>query len=326
MKHMLKGAAVGLVMLGASSVAAAAADWNDGSGSIKDMRGSAAVPVPAPTPIPIYQPNWYLRLDAGLAIGSSRAGSESGMSYGIDDSPGATGPVPFGTSSSWLNSDFDTFVSAGAGVGFYWSDRVRTDITVEATSTGKVTIDGSANYVQHGYDVFYADGYGPSPQDGFGVGQQRVNVYTQDVTKLSSVLSLVNAYYDFGNTRGFTPYVGAGLGVAVHRLNRHHATRETTCDLTTIPSCNTESANRTEYSASGVQTDFALAAALTAGVTYQVSDITALDFNYRFVHIGGSDVTLNITDPLTGNTSQSKVTIGEANEHQLRAGLRFNIQ
>lgn len=323
MKHMLKGAAVGLMMLGASSVAAAAADWHNGSGSIKDMRGAAAVPVPAPTPIPIYQPNWYLRLDGGVGLGGGRDASESGLTYGFEDSPGVTGPVPFGTRSSWLNSDFDTFVSLGGGVGFYWNDRFRTDLTVEAISPGKVNVNGVERYDMHGFDASVPPVYGRI-NDLAGDPTTQVNVYVDDVTKVSSVVSLFNAYYDLGKLHGVTPYIGAGIGVVMHHLNRSHTTTETTCDLTTVPECGAE-VTRDSYTRATKQNSFALAAAVTAGLSYQMSDITALDVNYRYLHIGGTDMSMTITDNF-GHSSQSKVTIGDSSEHQLRAGLRFDIR
>ncbi len=54
----LTAALFGLALLTGASVPATAADWNNGSGSIKDIRGSAAVPVPAPMPIPVSSPNF----------------------------------------------------------------------------------------------------------------------------------------------------------------------------------------------------------------------------------------------------------------------------
>ena len=51
-------------------------------GSIKDMSGSAAMPVPAPVPIPDYKPSFYFRLDAGLGVMRKPSVSESGYQYG----------------------------------------------------------------------------------------------------------------------------------------------------------------------------------------------------------------------------------------------------
>lgn len=315
MKTMLKGAMhpamLGLAMLGATVAGAAAGDWNDGP--VRRMGGAAAVPVPAPIPIPVSKPEWYLRLDAGLGfVADGESLSESGLVYGTLDTPGATGPTPFGSQSAWFNDDFQTFGTFGGGVGYYWSDRFRTDVTLEARTKAEGIIEGSESYISH-YDnagVWTAD---PNTQ---------VNVYARDTTSARSVFSLFNAYYELGRHMGVQPYVGAGIGIAYNELSRTHSTYETTCDPTT--GCGTE-VTRTAYSAEGKANVFTLAAALTAGLTYNITDITALDFNYRMLYIGGSSVKLSVSDPLSGSTSVSKTTFGDTLEHQLRAGLRFNI-
>ncbi len=54
------------------------------------------------------------------------------------------------------------------------------------------------------------------------------------------------------------------------------------------------------------------------GVTYDISTFFAIDVNYRFLHIGGSEVSLS-------PTVASSTAIGDLNEHQIRAGLRFFV-
>ena len=56
-----------------------------------------------------------------------------------------------------------------------------------------------------------------------------------------------------------------------------------------------------------------------AGFTYNWSSYTAIDVNYRYMHIGGDDADLRI------NGVSTKVKIGDINEHQVRVGLRFNV-
>lgn len=321
MKTMLKCAGLGAALLAAASLPAQAADWHVGSGGAKDMRGAAAVPVPAPMPIPDYKSEWYFRVDAGIGLGGGgRDGSESGMAWGTTNGPPALPGDLFGAArgsqSSWFNDDFDTFITYGGGVGRYWSDRFRTDLTLEALSDGEVTIEGVDRYDRYVNNVATYDPV---------VGSQ-VNVYVSDVTKVDTVVAMLNAYYDFGKLHGFTPYVGGGLGVAVHYLNRRHAASETTCDDTvTDGTCDfgTETVGATATQRSK-QTDFSLAAALTAGLSYQLSEITLLDFNYRYLYVGGTEISMAVTDA-GGNASRSTVSVGEISEHQLRAGLRFNI-
>jgi hypothetical protein len=62
-----------------------------------------------------------------------------------------------------------------------------------------------------------------------------------------------------------------------------------------------------------------LAASATVGTTYQISDITELDFSYRYLWIDGLTSSLNI------NGHNSTITVDDTHEHNLRAGLRFNV-
>lgn len=324
MTLMLKRTALGLALLGAAAAPALAGDWNTGAPGIKDMRGVAAVPVPAPQPIPVHKAEWYFRADFGYGFAGGRDASETGMQYGLLDSPGTTGPEPFGNRSSWFNNEFDTFYTMGGGVGYYFSDRVRGDITLEAISQGTARIDGVERYDVHAFDTTVAPPVYGRLEDAAGNPTTRASVYVSDSTKLTTYLAMLNGYYELGRLHGLSPYVGAGLGVAYHHISRRHQTNETECDLTTAPPCQSEFL-QASYSSASKQTGYGLAAALTAGLTYSVTDITSLDLNYRYLYVEGTDVRLNIIDG-NGTQHRSTVTIGETSEHQLRAGLRFNVQ
>jgi opacity protein-like surface antigen len=101
---------------------------------------------------------WYLRGDIG---------------YAVDDETG--------------NGDFDSFrmkseVSGGLGVGYQWTDLIRTDLTADYMKGDAegVVAGGFCNVAQPcGYDAFAL---------------------------------LANAYVDLGTIAGSTPYVGAGAG------------------------------------------------------------------------------------------------------------------
>jgi opacity protein-like surface antigen len=67
-------------------------------------------------------------------------------------------------------------------------------------------------------------------------------------------------------------------------------------------------------------TDVAFAAAAMVGVSYDFSSFFAIDVNYRYMHIGGSQVTLG-----EQGAPSSTVEIGDINEHQIRAGFRFYV-
>jgi opacity protein-like surface antigen len=125
----------------------------------------------------------------------------------------------------------------------------------------------------------------------------------QDKTTFFSTILLANAYYDIRTGSPWTPYIGGGVGFAINQLTRQIST---TFDDDTI-------------TASGRTTRFAFAGAAMVGVNYEISSFTSIDFGYRFLYIGGSQVDI----PVDGFSSS--VAFGSLNEHQIRAGLRFYI-
>ena len=320
MTSKLASLTIALALFAATGGSASAADWNNGAGSIKDMGGAAAVPVPAPVPIPVYKAQWYFRADFGIGMGDDPGFSETGMLYGMTDSPGVTGPEPFGNLPAWFNGEQETFLTWGGGVGYRWSERFRTDATIEARSSAHARIEGEEHYIKHEFDC--CGGYGPILDPVTGDPMTQVNIYTSDRTSMKGGVMMFNAYYDFANFRGFTPYIGAGLGVSFNVLKRTHETTETECSLQTTPACDSEGVTNA-YSASRTTRTMTLAAAAMAGFSYDVDEITTLDFNYRFMHIGGTHADLDIDNGT--QVMRSRVMIGDINEHQLRAGVRFNI-
>jgi opacity protein-like surface antigen len=123
-----------------------------------------------------------------------------------------------------------------------------------------------------------------------------------DKTKFMSTILLANAYYDIRTGTPWTPYLGGGVGFAVNQVTRNVDYTDSVTDVST--------GNRT--------TDVQFAAAAMAGVSYDFSSFFAIDVNYRFLHIGGSEVSLK-------PDVASSVEIGDLNEHQIRAGLRFYV-
>ena len=125
-----------------------------------------------------------------------------------------------------------------------------------------------------------------------------------DKTKFISTILLANAYYDIRTGTAWSPYLGLGVGFAVNQVTRNLDYSNGFTDEVI------SAGNRT--------TDVQFAGAAMVGVTYDISTLWALDVNYRFLHIGGSEVSLK-------PDAASSVGIGDLNEHQIRAGLRFLV-
>ncbi len=269
-----------------------AADWNYGAGSVKDY-GSAAVPVPAPAPVPVYRPEWYFRADFGLGLTGGPDAEERGYYYADDAATGGRRIIP----ADWVNGDFETLATWGIGVGRYWSSHFRTDLTAETRSQGKVKIDAR--------DVYTA-------RNG-----SRMDTRIDDESTLRGGLFLVNGYYDLPQAkwRGFTPYIGAGLGFAWTELKRNHGTIVNECS----PACTRRETIREQEK----QHEISFAAQVTTGMTYTFSEYVELDVNYRYLYLGGSDIQVGINSRSVGGTSI--IEVDDIHEHQLRAGLRFNV-
>ncbi|MCL4766890.1 MAG: outer membrane beta-barrel protein [Hyphomicrobiaceae bacterium] len=297
--------------MGLLAAAPAAADgWQRIGGSVKEG-GPVAVPVPVPVPIPDSIARWYLRAD--LSLGYSDVDiSENGLLYGRDLYWPQDLSTPFRTPGSWAASgDTDATFSVGGGFGYYWSPRFRTDLTLEGRTQRELKIKGTYQYDQESYD-----GAVWSP-----TGLQ-VDGETSDTTKLDSGVVLLNAYYDFFHAGPLTPYIGGGIGFAVNALERSFANREYACDPAPLPpgqDC-LDTGWPSPLRARETSYDVSFAAAFSAGFSYTLSPVTMVDVGYRYLYIGGSDADLSI------NGVRSRVSVGDINEHQLRAGLRWNIQ
>lgn len=186
----------------------------------------------------------------------------------------------FGT-GQWSQS-FEPSFTGTVGVGYVWGPHIRTDFTVDIHS------------IMHVEETATGTPIAPFVTAGTA----------EDKTKFMSTILMLNGYYDFRTGTPWTPYLGGGLGFAVNQLTQSY----------------TDTANYYGVTASQRSTDVQFAAAAMAGVTYDVSSFWAIDVNYRFLHIGGSEVTLSEI-----GLPPSTVSIGDLNEHQIRAGVRFYV-
>lgn len=321
-QNLCLGAAV---LLAITAQSANAADWGYGGG-LKQTVPVPAVAVPAPVPIPEYRPSWYFRLDAGIGTSSSPDISESGYQYGGivnggNGYPGVGGPVLQSVDPTWFSSDFSNLATFGGGVGYYLGGGWRIDATVEKRSNDQASINGTETWDAF---VFFDDDANPATPDIYtsdpnGAGNpvdRRSTINVNERVDVDGTVWLANMYYDLAQRRGFTPYIGLGLGFVWHQFDRTHSSSVTSCDNET--GCAVEVA---EYStsASTSANKVALAAAAMVGFSYDVSEITAIDVGYRYLFLGGADVAMDID----GTTS--RLSIGDQHIHQVRAGLRFNV-
>ncbi len=114
---------------------------------------------------------------------------------------------------------------------------------------------------------------------------------------------MFNAYYDLGSYRGFVPYVGAGVGVALHDMGY------VTIDDPLSP--NPQHGD----------TKVDLAWSLMAGVGYQLAPNAILDVGYRYISLGDAHSsqgdTLQFMNP--------KLVVSDMDAHEFKVGLRYHF-
>lgn len=165
----------------------------------------------------------------------------------------------------YSNDDLDDTWSLGVGFGYNFRDNFRGDITLD------YRFDAEASATDAGGDTHRAD--------------------------LSSIVGLVNVYYDFRGRDRFTPYVGGGIGVTFNETDDH-----------TVSTGGTSSGKGT--------TEFA--AALMAGFSYRMNSWWMFDAGYRYLFLGDAET--------KSSGATGKLLIDDIRAHELRVGVRYEFQ
>jgi len=162
--------------------------------------------------------------------------------------------LPAGIVSA-LGEEIEDTLVADIGIGCEFTENLRADITLGYRSEAQV-------------------------EDSF----------TSLDAKYSALTVMANVYYDIVRYRGFTPYVGAGIGLSRNKIS----------DVA-LPVA----------SSGGTKTSFAYA--LHAGVSYDFSEALTVDASYRYIDLG------------KGESGGIVVDYDDLKSHDFRIGLRYRF-
>lgn len=240
--------------------------------------GARAADLPPP-PTPIAQPvavgsGWYLRGDFTESV--------------FDRPHDATRPDPNDPGMPPLvGLRLSREPGYGGGVGYRINEWLRVDATIDQRTPAAFSAYSSRSNFVTGRNLEAGD--------------------------LSALTGLVNVYADLGTWWGFTPYIGAGVGVA--QKDVHHAYTQTTCF---VDGCDGAPGSGARTAVARPDKSVAsLAWALTAGLSHAVGAGFSIDAAYRYVDFGRAK---SGTDPYGGSTRLKDLTANE-----FRIGLRYQF-
>lgn len=262
-------ASASLAVVASLAVPAAAADLGDGGWG----RGSIKDYQPAAAPRGPVGP-CYFRADVGYSLASDphlNWNATAAPNYDINREVSNTS-----LENSWL-------VEGGYGCGS-GSRGLRSDLMLGYH--GDRTVQGQTALF---------DGGGGN------------NISSRIFSSIQTYTAMANVYYDFGNVRGFVPYVGAGVGLAYHRTSDYY-----------LPDW---ASNPPDYRVRGAN-DLSLAWSLMAGAGYQISDRAILDFGYRYIDMGSAQTARNDN---TGSAQVSRLYMTDLTAHEFKIGLRYHL-
>jgi opacity protein-like surface antigen len=284
LKLSLAGAALALAVLPAH-----AADLGNYGGSIKD--GYAA---PAPM---AAAGNCYIRGDVGYSASGDpdvKWPVNNGVFTGDDNGNGVVDYDEIDhrfVTSNVSNVSFENTWLAEGGVGCGSGSRgFRGELMFGYRGDRK--LDGEPGF------------FDPGPPVGSPIGSPHPVVDDPLHTSITSYTLMLNGYKDLGNFGGFTPYVGAGVGVAYHIVDDVYFT-----------------GNPNLVNSIDGDRDISFAWSLMAGVGYQLSQNTVLDIGYRYIDMGKA--TSERSD--SAGFVNPRVNIDDIDAHEIKIGLRYHF-
>ena len=246
---------------------------------------------PSPAYAASYTPppfdGYYLRLDVAAARSETLGFSQADLTV---------------NGGTFVSESLGTQPVLTVGIGRQITSRIRADLTGEyrvPSSLGGYD-NLSATLISNG-EIFQAN--------------------TTYRGEYSSLVGLANIYFDLGHWRGFTPYVGAGIGAA-----RNEISDFTTATVGSLTDPKT-GAKVTEMSSATSQdhSQWNLAWALMAGVSFDLTDALKLDVGYRYIDLGSGESASSDRLICNCGTLGQPLQLHDLTANEIRIGMRFQF-
>jgi opacity protein-like surface antigen len=268
---------------------------------------------------------WYLRGDVGLSFNGFHDVSVEGDPIDLN-----------GNDSLLAINNITDKLHYSVGMGYRFSDHLRMDVNF-----GRLAgTDRSTSELLDETDVLPTD---PNPCNGWGtfvdvdpdgneytyIGDDFItNCIQQDTVEYDIVYGMANVYADLGTFAGFTPFIGAGVGIgrlawreeldSVLCVPRSGEVRAEGCQAFGVAD---QPGSNEPYTQPGIVNegvDYRIGYSLAAGLGYNINDNITLEMAYRYMNFGAKILS-------SGDTTGSGLAAGGYGTHQVNLGLRYAI-
>ena len=277
---------------------------------------------------------WYIRGDIGINFNGRQDVSINGNP--VDEDPDTIFAI----------NNFTDKTHYDVGVGYRFSKFLRMDATLGRLagtdySTSKLMYEDAASAFPN--DPLAVQPDDANPCNGWGTfsavdlnGNQYVyigddfitNCIRQDNVEYDVLYGMASVYADLGKWHGFSPYVGAGIGVgrlrwreeigAVVCVPRPAEVREEGCQAFGVDEQAGENETYRQTGTISEGVDYRLGYSVAAGFGYDITPNTTMDVGYKYMNFGSTILS-------TGNTTGSGLSASGYGTHQINVGLRYSI-
>jgi opacity protein-like surface antigen len=253
-----------LAILSLAATGARAADYYPQPQPYYPQPEPQQIIIQQPAPVVDFSEGWYLRGHVGVGITSA-----SQLSF-----------VPNAASGNFRmeQSSLSDAYFIGGGVGYEWNSWLRFELTAEYRAKSELTAFGSFT-------------------SGGGTFGDQYHGY------LKSWLFLANAFVDLGTWNCFTPFVGAGIGMANNTFSDF-------TDIGIATSGRGIGRNTSQWD---------MAWALYAGVAYNVTKSFKVELTYRYLNLGDFKDTIDCVGGCTPTTYE----LNNVHSHDIMIGFRW---